>query len=268
MIDDHPIGIFDSGLGGLCAVKELRRLLPKEDIVYFGDTGRVPYGSKSPQTIIQYARQDAAFLKERGVKLILAACGTVSAVALDLIKDDFDLKMFGVVDDAVRAAAKKTKNGSVAVIGTSATIGSGVFEKKLRAVGIKKVISKACPLFVHLVECGFTGRNNEITKGVCRTYLEEIKCVGADTLILGCTHFPIIADIISDFLPGVMLVDPAKEAAASVAEYISSSGIGAANGGKTSYFVSDDGAGFAASAGIFLGSKETITAQTVNIQKI
>ena len=268
MIDDRPIGVFDSGLGGLCAVKELRRLLPKEDIVYFGDTGRVPYGSKSPQTIIKYARQDAAFLKERGVKLILAACGTVSAVALDTIKDDFEIKMFGVVDDAVSAAVQKTKSGSVAVIGTSATIESGVFDKKLRAAGIEKVVSQACPLFVHLVECGFTDRDNEITKGVCRTYLSDIKDCGADTLILGCTHFPIIADIISDFLPGVTLIDPAQEAAASVAEYIASSGIGAANGGKTSYFVSDDGAGFAASAGIFLGNEEKITAQTVNIQKI
>jgi len=265
MSDDRPIGVFDSGLGGLCAVKELRRLLPDENIVYFGDTGRVPYGSKSPQTIIKYARQDAEFLNKHDVKLILAACGTVSAVALDDIKNDFDVPMFGVVDDAVAAAVRATGSGRVAVIGTSATIDSGVFTKKLLAAGIKDVVSKACPLFVQLVECGFTGRDNEITKAVCKTYLSQIKESGADTLILGCTHFPLIADIISVFLPGVTLIDPAKETAAHVAKYLFESGTKAEHGGGAEYYVSDDGASFSASAGLFLGGGEKITATVVNI---
>ena len=265
MSDKRPIGVFDSGLGGLCAVKELRRLLPKEDIIYFGDTGRVPYGSKSPQTIIKYARQDAEFLYKHNVKLILAACGTVSTVALDDIKNDFDVTMFGVVDDAVAAAAKATKNGNVAIIGTNATVESGVFEKKLLAAGIKSVISCACPLFVQLVECGFTNRDNEITKGVCKTYLSQIKESGADTLILGCTHFPIIADIISDFLPGVTLIDPAKETAAHVANHLSKNGMTSDEGGGTEYYVSDDGTSFSASAGVFLGNGEKIKANLVNI---
>lgn len=264
MNDRRPIGIFDSGLGGLSAVKEIRKLLPHEDIVYFGDTGRVPYGSKSPETIIKYAKEDVRFLKSRGVKLIVAACGTVSAVALDEIKKSVDVPLFGVVDDAAAEAAKATKNGIIAVIGTQATIKSRVFERKLNGK-CSKVITRACPLFVSLVECGFTSVDNEVLRGVCKTYLSDIKASGADTLILGCTHFPIISDAISDFLPGVTLINPSEATARSIAKYVNDSGIASCTGSKTEYFVSDDEKSFSSSAGVFLGSSDNVYATAVNI---
>ena len=264
MSDSRPIGVFDSGLGGLCAVRELRRLLPDESIVYFGDTGRVPYGTKSPETIKQYAREDAAFLLGKDVKLALAACGTVSAVALDEMKESFPVPLFGVIDASVEAAVRATKTGIVAVIGTDATIKSGVFGRKLREMGCADVISRACPLFVPLVECGFIARDCELTRGVAKMYLDDVKNSRADTLILGCTHFPIISDIIGDILPDVTLVDPAEEAAAVVAGYIRENGVGG-EGGKTEYFVSDDPESFSASAKIFLGTDEKINASVVKI---
>ena len=264
MSDSRPIGVFDSGLGGLCAAKELRRLLPDENIVYFGDTGRVPYGTKSPDTIKRYAREDAEFLLSQNVKLALAACGTVSAVALDEMKEHFPVPLFGVIDGAVDAAVRATKNGVIAVIGTAATVESGVFERRLTARGADGVISRACPLFVPLVECGFILRECEITRNVAKMYLSDVAQSGADTLILGCTHFPIISEIIADVLPGVMLIDPAKEAASAVAAYVKENGIGG-HGGKSEYFVSDDAEGFASSAKIFLGKDEKINASVVKI---
>lgn len=266
MSDSRPIGVFDSGLGGLCAVKELRRLLPDEDIIYFGDTGRVPYGTKSPETIKKYAREDADFLIEKGVKLALAACGTVSSVALDELKEHFPVPLFGVIDASVDAAISQTKTGTVAVIGTEATIKSGIFERKLKERGANAVVSRACPLFVPLVECGFTARGNELTRGVAEMYLGEIGNTRADTLILGCTHFPIISEIIADVLPNVTLVDPAKEAAAAVAKYINENGIGG-QGSKTTYLVSDDAESFSASAKIFLKTDEKINASVVKTQR-
>ena len=265
MTDNRPIGVFDSGLGGLGAVKELRRLLPSEDIIYFGDTGRVPYGSKSPETILRYAREDVGFLMRFDVKAVVAACGTVSAVALEKLKPDIPVPSFGVIDSAVRAAAGATKNGKVAVIGTDATIKSGIFEKKLAAAGVQSVISRACPLLVYLVECGFTDRQNSVTRDVCASYLSDVKESGADTLILGCTHFPIIADVIADTLPGVALIDPAKETAGDVARALTDLGLRGNAGGKTSYYVSDDAESFSASAKIFIKSNEKISAVAVKI---
>lgn len=264
MSDSRPIGVFDSGLGGLCAVRELRRLLPEENIVYFGDTGRVPYGTKSPETIKKYAREDAEFLLSKGVKLALAACGTVSAVALDEMKEHFPVPLFGVIAASVDAALRETKTGTVAVIGTDATIKSGLFDRKLREKGCADVISRACPLFVPLVECGFIARENELTRGVAEMYLSDIGNSRADTLILGCTHFPIISEIIGDVLPNITLIDPAKEAAALVAAYVRENGVGG-SGGKTEYFVSDDAESFSASAKIFLKTNEKINASVVKI---
>jgi len=264
MSDSRPIGVFDSGLGGLCAVKELRRLLPDEDIIYFGDTGRVPYGTKSPETIKKYAREDADFLIEKGVKLALAACGTVSSVALDELKEHFPVPLFGVIDASVDAAISQTKTGAVAVIGTDATVKSGVYEKKLKARGAKAVISRACPLFVPLVECGFIARENELITGVAKMYLSDIATSDADTVILGCTHFPIISEVIGDILPSLTLIDPAKEAAKAVADHIKTNGI-KGRGGTVSYFVSDDAESFSASARIFLGNNEKINASVVKI---
>ena len=209
------IGIIDSGLGGLTAYKELHARLPDGDFVYFGDTGRVPYGSRSRELLIRYARQDIRFLLDRGADVILAACGTVSSVVLDVIRDEFSTPLFGVVDASVRAALAATKNEKIGVIGTGATISSGAFEKKLTAADPRVVVTAAaCPLFVPLVENGYIGRDCAVTRAVAADYLAPFSGAGIDTLILGCTHFPIIADIISDLLPGVTLINSGAAAAA------------------------------------------------------
>ena len=261
-MDNRPIGIFDSGLGGLSAVKEIKSVLPNERIIYFGDTGRVPYGSKSKETIERYARSDADFLMKFDIKLILAACGTVSAVALEKIKNDYDVPFFGVVDSAVRAAVQRTKNKKIAVIGTSATIKSGIFKNKINESGCVSVFSKECPLFVPLIECGYTDRHNPITRSVCRGYLSGIHESGADTLIMGCTHFPIISSIISDFLPGVTLINPSQFAAIQIRDFLLENGMEGYSGG-TEYYVSDSAESFSRSASIFLGENEVIKAKTV-----
>lgn len=251
-----PIGVFDSGLGGLSAVRVLRNEAPLEDIIYFGDTARVPYGSRSPETIVRYACGDADFLLERGVRAILVACGTVSSVALDILKERCGVPVIGVVDGAARAAAEATENGIVGVIGTAVTINNGSLERKTReyakALGKDiKTVPTACQLFVALVENGFIGRGNPLTEIAVRDYLAPIKESGADTLILGCTHFPIIADIISDYLPGVRLIDPSAEAVKELYGGTEK----AAGSGKTEYFVSDAPANFDMLAEIFLGKK-------------
>ena len=267
MTDNRPIGVFDSGLGGLCTVRHLQTLLPHEDIIYLGDTGRVPYGTKSRETIIGYARQDASFLLSKNVKMIVAACGTVSSVALDEIKSDIPVKTVGIVDGAVKAALGATENGKIGVIGTSATISSGMFEKKLRTLGECDVISRACPLFVPLVECGFVGRGNEVARRVCESYLDDIRRFGADTLILGCTHFPLLSDVISDVLPGVCLIDAAKLAALGAKDLLEGLETDRTSDGKTDYFVTDDAEGFSAAAAVFLGESDGIRAEKVELNK-
>lgn len=267
MSDNRPIGVFDSGLGGLYATAHISRLMPRENIVYLGDTARVPYGTRSRDTIIGYAEDDVRFLLSKDVKMILAACGTVSSVALDKIKESSPVPTFGIVEGAVESAMKATKSGRVAVIGTDATIGSGVFEKMLYARGANFVISRACPLLVPLVECGFCGRDNVVASSVCRSYLEPIKEAGVDTLILGCTHFPILYDVISDILCGVSLIDTGRVAAETVARYILQSGSSAdVSRGDVRYYVTDSADGFSAAAKIFVGGAK-ICAETVEITK-
>ena len=257
------IGIFDSGLGGLTAYRELKALLPGEDFVYFGDTGRVPYGSRSHEILQKYAKQDIAFLRTKGVDVILAACGTVSSVVLDEIAAKSDLPLVGVVDASVAEALAATKNNIIGVIGTGATISSGAFEKKIRAARPEaQVISTACPLFVPLVENGYIQRDCTVTKLVAADYLAAIKASGADTLILGCTHFPIIADIIGDLLPGVTLISSGAAAARAIAK---NRAVVKANG-SSSFFVSDSPVNFDEVARVFLGG-ETVTAKRIDIEK-
>lgn len=256
------IGIFDSGLGGLTAYKELHALLPAGDFVYFGDTGRVPYGSRSREILTRYARQDIRFLLRQGADVILAACGTVSSVVLDDIRSEFSIPLFGVVDASVNAALAATKNEKIGVIGTGATISSGAFAKKIAAANPHAAVTSiACPLFVPLVENGYIGRGCEVTKRVAADYLAPLRDEGIDTLILGCTHFPIIADIISDLLPGVTLVNSGAAAAAEVAAVCGKT----SGSGSASFFVSDSPVNFDAVARVFLGG-ETIRAQKVDIE--
>lgn len=212
------IGIFDSGLGGLTALTKLRKFAPETDLIYFGDTARVPYGSRSDETITKYADELIRLLIDKGADSILAACGTVSTVALPRLKGSYSVPVSGILEPACAAAAKATKNGRIGVIATSASINSGAYIKELRSlVDGAEVIQTACPLFVPLVEGGFIGRDCEITRLTAEHYLTDIKAAGCDTLLLGCTHYPIIADVIGDVLDGVTLINASEEAARAVA---------------------------------------------------
>lgn len=213
-IHNRPIGVFDSGFGGLTAVMEFQKILPYEDIIYLGDTARVPYGTKSRETILRYAAQDFEFLKKLGVKFTIAACGTVSSVMVG--ENSFeDERSTGVIVPAVEAACKATKNKKIGVIATGASIRSGNYEKLIKsAMPDAEVFSKACPMFVPLVENGYTDRGCEPTVAFAREYLEPLKAEGIDVLILGCTHYPLLSQIISDVVgEGVTLISSGAEAA-------------------------------------------------------
>lgn len=259
------IGIFDSGLGGLTAVKELHTLSPGEAIVYFGDTGRVPYGTRSESTIVKYAKQDTAFLLSQGVDAILVACGTVSTTALSALKQTVSLPIIGVVEPAAASAVCATKNNRIAVIGTSATVRSDAFAKEIRRLApFAEVLSVACPLFVPLVENGFTAPDCDITRLTCEHYLASIRDFGADTLILGCTHYPLIAEVIASVLPRVTLISAGAEAARRVAALC---GIKAAPSVEPRYYVSDDPSLFTASASLFLGHDLTGQVEKIDIER-
>ena len=244
-MSDSAIGIFDSGLGGLTAVKELVKVLPNENIVYFGDTARVPYGNRSKKTIIKYAEQDASFLLSKGVKMIIAACGTVSSVATGL-RDTLPVPFTGVVDPTADAAVRATRNGKIGVIGTSATVNSQSYKKAILSKNESiKVYQQDCPLFVSLVENGFISEEDQIVQLVVERYLEKLKNQNIDTLILGCTHFPIISRAIQNYLgSSVTLIDSGKETALYAAEI------------ECIYYVSDTVDDFRRTAQIFLGKND------------
>lgn len=256
-MNEKPIGVFDSGLGGLTVVRELNKVLPNENIVYFGDTGRVPYGTRSTQTIRNYAQQDIRFLLNMDVKMVIAACGTVSSVASDIV-EALQMPATGVVKPTAQAAVRRTKNGKIGVIGTSATIGSGAFENEIHALNPDiQVFGQPCPLFVQLVENGWTDENDEVTLLAAKRYLKPLVEEGVDTLVLGCTHFPILAPIIAKVMgSGVALVDTGKETAHfALAALIEKDLLNtcAQSQGKTEFFVSDSVQGFSEIAGLFLG---------------
>lgn len=189
------IGIFDSGIGGLTVVRAIMERIPGYDIIYFGDTARTPYGNKSPETVIEYAVQDTAFLLNKGAKIIVIACNTASSVAYESVVDKFDVPVFEVITPAVELAVEASRKMSIGVIGTRATIKSGVYEKKIRALNAAaRVYSVACPLLVPLVEEGWINRPE--TAMIVKKYLHPLKVKQADTLILGCTHYPLLKHII------------------------------------------------------------------------
>ena len=261
------IGVFDSGLGGLTALRELTALLPREDIVYFGDTGRVPYGSKSPETIIRYSMQDMSFLMTFGVDAVLVACGTASSTALDALKERFSVPVFGVIDAAAEAAVRTTKNGRIGVIGTATTIKSGAFPKSIRSLDSSiETVETACPLFVHLVEDGFTAPGDEVTRAAAKRYLSPLRDSGIDTLILGCTHYPIISHAIAEVLPGVTLISSGKAAAEKLAATVRNSGKTGGDG-IIRCFVSDAPDSFESSAHIFMGDIRLGRAELIDISK-
>lgn len=255
-MDDRPIGVFDSGLGGLTAVRELLRLLPNEDIVYFGDTGRAPYGTKGRETIARFAAQDVRFLKGFDVKAVVIACATVSSSAFGTVCREADVPVVGVIEPTAAAAARATRNERVTVLGTSATIRSGAFERALLAADPKlSVASRACPLFVPLVENGFFAPDDPIAALAAHRYLDGLRG-GADTFILGCTHYPILREAIASVLgEGVTLVDAGRETARAAAGLLAKKGLCRAGRvpGRARYFVSDRTDDFARLAGTLLG---------------
>ena len=212
IIDSNaPIGVFDSGIGGLTVAREIMRNLPSEKIVYFGDTARLPYGSKSKDTIIRYSRQIVRFLQSRKVKAIVVACNTASALALDTLEKEIDIPIIGVVKPGARVTAQATESKRVGVIATEATIRSGLYTKLIQEIDPEiSVIGKPCPLFVPLVEEGW--RKDPITEMIARRYLEVLQEQDIDTLILGCTHYPLLRKLIGDIMGDkVRLVNPAYE---------------------------------------------------------
>ena len=208
---EAPIGVFDSGVGGLTVAREIMRNLPSEKIVYFGDTARVPYGSKSKETIIRYSRQIIRFLQQQQVKAIVVACNTASAFALDAVRDEFDIPIIGVIEPGAKVAAAQTRNKRVGIIGTVGTVGSGIHAEYLKHLDPEiTVFGKACPLFVPLVEEGW--RKDPVTEIVARRYLKEMQDEKVDTLILGCTHYPLLRGVIGSIMGDqVQLVNPAYE---------------------------------------------------------
>ena len=208
-----PIGVFDSGVGGLTVAREIMRHLPNENIVYFGDTARVPYGSKSKDNIIRYSRQIINFLKTKNVKAIVIACNTASALALDVVREEFDLPIIGVVEPGARAALEATKTKKIGVIGTEATIRSAMYEKIIKGFDEEAaVIGKACPLFVPLVEEGFA--KHKVTEEIIDYYLASFLDTDIDSLILGCTHYPLLRSRIKEYVgEQITLVNPAYETA-------------------------------------------------------
>lgn len=211
-----PIGVFDSGVGGLTVVKELSRLLPNEKIIYFGDTGRVPYGNKSKETIVHYSLQVAYFLMKKKIKMLVVACNTASSVSLPTLKRHFHIPVLGVIEPGARSAIEATGTKNIGVIGTLGTVKSGAYKKALKKINSSvKVYQNACPLFVHLAEDGWN--KNKIARLISDEYLKPFKGKGIDTLILGCTHYPILKDVIQQSAgKKVQLIDSGKETAKEV----------------------------------------------------
>jgi len=272
MENNKAIGVFDSGLGGLTSVGRLSQLLPGEDIIYLGDTGRVPYGGRSKETIIKYATQDVEFLLKQEIKAILVACATVSSNALEEISPKYEIPIYGVVEPTAKSAANATVNGKIGIIGTEASIRSRAYEKLiLKEAPTVELFSKACPLLTPLVENGRFRPGDVVIETVVREYLEPIKNAGVDTLILGCTHYPLLGDVISEFMgDNVRLINSGAAGAEFVAEQLSGKGMLTSRKveGKHQYFVSDSAESFSGLASIFLQRDATHEVKQIELGNV
>lgn len=238
-LSKKPIGIFDSGLGGLTVFKEIRRILPGEDLIYFGDTARVPYGTKSPETIKKFAIEIAGYFKQLKVKAVVVACNTVSSLALEDVKKYCMVPVIDVIKPGAIEAANNCVEGKIAVIGTQATVNSKSYEKELKNINPSfKIISKACPLFVPLVEEGWAGK--KVSYDIAKEYLSDIKKQSPQVIILGCTHYPMLLKEIASILPKVKVVNSAQSVAKFLRDELSLLGCIEKNGkGKDLFYVSD-----------------------------
>ena len=253
---EKPIGVFDSGLGGLTVVKKLIEQLPNEDIVYFGDTARVPYGDRSRETILEYTRQDMAFLLSQDVKAVCIACNTADSMARTEMEKLYTLPIVGAVLPAAKTAVRVTLNRKIGVIGTHATVASGAYKNSIASLDPAcTVYSVACPLLVPLVEEGRFHKGDAVTESVLADYLAPLREKGIDTIILGCTHYPLLYDMVASLLPGVFII---CSGFASV-DYLKNELAGRnllndrQTPGKTHFLVSDAPEKFAANASLFLG---------------
>lgn len=269
-MDDRPIGVFDSGLGGLTAVKALRRLLPEEDIIYFGDTARVPYGGHSRETILKYARQDMAFLRSFDLKAILIACGTVTAIALDALERENDLPVLGVVEPSCREALAATKNKKIGMIATLASVRSGAYERTLKRLDADvQVVSQPCPLFAPLVENGRFRQGDVVIETVAREYLAPVLETGVDTLLLGCTHYPLLKDVIGEICgPGVTLIDSGAASARALRQQLAANGqLTDRQRGEARFYVSERPEDFEKLAAVFLEEPLSRGAERIDIEQ-
>ncbi len=255
LISENPIGIFDSGIGGLTVVKRTDEFLPDENVIYFGDTARVPYGTKSNSTVIEYALQDAAFLMKSNIKMLIVACNTASSVAIPAIEDKFSIPVIGVIKPGAEMALNNTKNGRIGVIGTNATINNKAYSTELLNLDPDlKVFEKACPLFVPLAEEGWTEHRASLL--IAEEYLAELKKENIDTLILGCTHYPILTNVIQKVMgDDVKLIDSGTASAVILKKYLVENGLvnKSESRGRHEYYVSDISTKFREVAEMFLG---------------
>jgi glutamate racemase len=256
MSQNKPIGVFDSGIGGLTVVHEIMRQLPNESIVYFGDTARVPYGPKSPETVCRYSREIARFLRQQDVKAIVIACNTATAHALPALREELPVPIVGVVEPGARAAVRASGGGHIGVIGTAGTIRSGAYERAIRALDPDaRITARACPLFVPLVEEGWT--DHAVTQQIAREYLRPLIEEEINALVLGCTHYPLLKTMLCRELGGgVQLIDSAAETAAEIGRVLRERGIAASSDAdvKHRFVASDDPLQFLQLGQRFLGN--------------
>ncbi len=254
---DRPIGVFDSGIGGLTVVREILRQLPAENVLYFGDSARVPYGNKSAETVTRFSIESTHFLLRQGIKFLVVACNTASALALSSLQRRFDVPMIGVITPGAREAVRRTRNRRVGVIGTTGTINSRAYEKAIAELDPAcKVEGAACPLFVPLAEEGWT--DGDVPRRVAETYLGPLMKTGVDSVILGCTHYPILRSVIADVLGDrIMLIDTAEATVAEVRERLAAGRLLRPDGegapGERRFFLSDVPVRFREIGGRFLG---------------
>ncbi len=255
--NDRPIGLFDSGIGGLTVVREILKQLPSEDVVYFGDAARVPYGGKSAETVTRFSIENTRFLLRREIKFLVVACNTASAVAMPALRRRFDLPMIGVIAPGARSAVRKTRAKRIGVIGTSGTIGSAAYEEEIRGLDPDcSVEGVACPLFVPLAEEGWI--EGDVPARIAETYLQPLRDSGVDTVILGCTHYPLLRGVIAAALgEGIELIDTAAAAVDEVARMLDGLGLrrDANAPGDHRFFLSDVPVRFREVGGRFLGQE-------------
>ena len=268
MENEKYIGVFDSGIGGLTVVKSIVETMPNENIIYFGDTAHVPYGTRSKRQVTEYVLSDVKFLSTFDIKAIVIACNTADSIAREKVEELYDLPVFGVVDPASKLAAEATKNGKIGVIATNATIKSRAYDSAIAKYNARaEVFGVACPLLVPLVENGRTSKGDVVIETVLKEYLDPLVALGIDTLVLGCTHYPLLFEIIANLYPEIKIISSSTAAAETLRASLASRSLLRTSGESTrKYFVSDDADGFTRQATLFMGDELGGSIEQVEIE--